>query len=332
MRLRLDARRRATARRLILPASLLAAAAAALALAGGASAAIERFEDDEGRTITLDVRASGVDAEWYADLLRAATHGDEIGSVTVRIVRPDRLVRHCGPGASGCYARQRGGGRIVVPAGRDADVAHTLLHEYGHHIDRSHRHRGLPEPNGTRAWWAVRKMAIRLNRGKVAFGYQRGWERSIGEIFAEDYAQTQLRTRYGIPWLSPPDAAVRAALTRDLGALPATPAQPDVEPLVLRRSGRLEAGERRTLPFGLLGPDRRVTLTVRLGGSAQHGTRARLVLACGGVRLTKAIGQGTAIARIDRRGLGPARCEASVVNAAGRTLAYDITLRLAIQK
>lgn len=332
MRLRFDVRQRATARRLILPASILAAAAAAFALAGASSAAVKRFKDDEGRTITLDVKSSGVDAAWYADLLRGATHGDEIGSVTIRIVRPDRLVRHCGPGASGCYARQRGGGRIVVPAGRDADVAHTLLHEYGHHVDQSQRHRGLPEPNGTRAWWAARKMAVRLKRGKVAFGYQRGWERSIGEIFAEDYAQTQLRTRYGISWLRPPDDALRAALTRDLGALPATPAQPDVEPLVLRRSGTIETGQRRALPFGLLGPDRRVTFTVRLGGSAQQGTRARLVLVCGGVRLVKPFKQGTAIARIDRRGLGPARCDASVVNTAGKSLAYDMTLRLAIQK
>ena len=47
-------------------------------------------------------------------------------------------------------------------------------------------------------------MGTRLKRGKVAFGYQRGWNRSVGEIFAEDYAQTQLETRYGIPWLSRP--------------------------------------------------------------------------------------------------------------------------------
>lgn len=305
---------------------------ATLALGGDALAGVVRFEDNEGRRMTFDVRASGVDTEWYADLLRNATHGDEIGSVTIRIVERDRLARHCGPGASGCYSRTRGGARIVVPAGRNADVAHTLLHEYGHHVDHAHRHGRLQEPNGTPAWWAARKMAIRVKRGKVAFGYQRGWERSIGEIFAEDYAQTQLQTGYGISWLPAPDARIRAALERDLGTLPAAPAQPDVEPLVIKRSGRIAAGERRAMPFGLLGPDRRVTFTVRLGGAQRAGTRARLELECAGVRITKPVRKGVAVARIDRRNLGPGQCRVGVRNVSGTNLAYSVTLRLAVQK
>ena len=313
--------------------AVLAGSVIAMVAAGGAGAAIERFKDGEGRTITFDIKATNVDTAWYAKLLSDATHRDEIRSVVVRIVRPDRLVHNCGPGASGCYSYRRGRGRIVVPAGRNADVAHTLLHEYAHHIDRTSGHRGLPEPNGTRAWWAARKMGIRLNRGKVAFGYQIGWERSIGEIFAEDYAQTQLATRYGISWLPRPDAAVVAALERDLGELPTAPAQPDVEPLVLRRSGQIEPDQRRVMPFGLLGPNRRVTFTARVGGRNLAGTRARLVLECGSVRLTKPVRRGTAVARIDRRKLGPANtCAAWLVNTSGRTLTADLTLRLAIEK
>ena len=48
-------------------------------------------------------------------------------------------------------------------------------------------------------------------------------ERSVGEIFAEDYVQLNLRTRYAIRWLDPPNAAIRAALRRDLRA-------PDISP------------------------------------------------------------------------------------------------------
>jgi len=305
---------------------------AALALAGPAAARVVTHEDSEGRPITLDVRADDVDTEWYAELLRQATHGDEIATVTIRIVPGERLVQHCGPGASGCYRRNRGGGRIVVPAARNADVAHTLLHEYAHHIDNSNSHRGLQEPNGTPSWWAARKMGIRLDRGKVALGYARGWDRSIGEIFAEDYAQTQLATGYGISWLSPPGAKILAALERDLGALPATPAQPDVEPLVLERFGRIGRSERRSLPFGLLGPDRRVTFTVRLSGAKRAGTRARLELICGDTRVTKPVRKGSSVVRIDRRDLGPGRCQVNLVNTAGRSLSYGITLRLAVLK
>ncbi|MGI9658128.1 MAG: hypothetical protein ACR2OD_04405, partial [Gaiellaceae bacterium] len=178
----------------------------------------------------------------------------------------------------------------------------------------------------------ARKMGIRVDRGKVAFGYSRGWDRSIGEIFAKDYAQTQLATRYGISWLPRPDAKIRAALERDLGALPASPAQPDVEPLVLERSGKIGAGERRSLPFGLLGPDRRVTYTVRLSGAKRVGTRARLELICGNTRLTKPARRGSSVVRIDRRQLGPGSCQVNLVNTTGKTLSYGIKLRLAVQK
>ena len=310
----------------------MAGSLAALVLVGPAAAGRVTLEDNEGRPIAFDVRAEGVDTQWYADLLRQATHGDEIRNVTIRIVPLNELVRHCGPGASGCYGRNRRGGRIVVPAGRNAEVAHTLVHEYGHHIDRSHRHGGLREPNGTPAWYAARKMGIRVDRGKVGLGYARGWGRSIGEIFAEDYAQTQLGTRYGISWLPPPDAQIRAALERDLGALPAKPAQPDVEPLVLKRSGKLGPRDRRALPFGLLGPDRRVTYTVRVSGVNRVGTRARLELTCGGARVTKPVRRGSSVVRIDRRHLGPGRCHVKLVNTSPNTLSYTITLRLAVQK
>ncbi len=311
--------------------AVLAALLASLVLAGEAAAKVVTLHDDDGRDIVLDLRAKAVDTKWYADLLRRATHGDEISTVTVRIVRRDALVRLCGPGANGCYERTRGGARIVVPAGRNADVAHTLLHEYAHHIDHTRTHRGLREPNGTRAWWAARKHGVRLKRGKVAFGYQLGWSRSVGEIFAEDYTQTQLRTEYGIPWLAPPNGAVRAALARDLGVLPAEPAQPDVDPLVLRRAGTIDAGRRLTMPFGLVGPDRRVTFTVTMQGKKRVGARAQLLLTCGETRVTKSLRRGAAVARIDRRGLGPAQCQVTLINTAGKSLAFNATLRLAVQ-
>ena len=49
-----------------------------LAFAGAASAnaAIITSHDDQGRTITFDVRAATVDTEWYASVLRASAHGE----------------------------------------------------------------------------------------------------------------------------------------------------------------------------------------------------------------------------------------------------------------
>jgi hypothetical protein len=72
-------------------AFLLVALVAALALATGAGAELVTRADSEGRTITFDVQAPGVDVDWYAALLRAAAHGDEISRRSIRIV-PDEDV------------------------------------------------------------------------------------------------------------------------------------------------------------------------------------------------------------------------------------------------
>ncbi|HKD33756.1 MAG TPA: hypothetical protein VKB73_09830, partial [Gaiellaceae bacterium] len=55
-----------------------------LAVAAGASAAIVTTTDLQGRPITFDVRAANVDTDWYANVLRATAHGNEISDVTIR--------------------------------------------------------------------------------------------------------------------------------------------------------------------------------------------------------------------------------------------------------
>ncbi len=77
---------------------VFAALLAALALAGatGANAAIITSHDDQGRTITFDVRAPVVDTEWYASVLRAAAHGNEISNVTITIVPEPQIPAFCG--------------------------------------------------------------------------------------------------------------------------------------------------------------------------------------------------------------------------------------------
>ena len=226
--------------------ALLAAATAVagLTLAGTATAGEVVERDDEGRVIRLDVRAEGVDTRWYANLLRRAAHGDEIASVTVRIVAAGEIHAECGPSASGCYSREGGRGLMIVPAGRSSAIAHTVVHEYGHHVDASRRHGGLPEPNGTPSWWQARGMDRLVDLLSVARTYRLGWERSIAEIFAEDYVYLNLGGTFRIGWLKPPDATVRRAILADLG-LDAPPAlgerPPALRPVVITRSGTLAA-------------------------------------------------------------------------------------------
>lgn len=316
-------------RRLLVVLALLAGLAAAPA----AGAGLVTKKDDEGRPIRFDVRAPDVDVDWYADLLRRAAHDDEIGRVVIRILPSDEIVGVCGEKASACYDRNTlGGALIVVPAGMGSFVARTLIHEYAHHVDDSYDVPGMPEPNGMPAWWAARDMARLSAAGEVSRTYALGWDRSIGEVFAEDYTMLHLRTEYEIPWLAPPDPAVLGALRRDVPGAPAEPIDLKGSPFVSVRSGTLGRSTPFTLPFTLLGPGRRVTFTARVAGAQRKGVRARIVLRCnGGPTVTRAVTRGRTAVTLDRRGLGPATCTIALNGTGTAALKYTATLRLVIE-
>ena len=277
------------------------AAVAALVAAPSALAEVVTSQDLQGRTITFDVRAPDVNVEWHASLLRNAAHGAEIERVTIHVVSADEMRATCGSGAAACYGGSRAAARIVLPAGQSGQIAHSLVHEYGHHIDVW---RGVGaasrEPNGSAQWWAARGMSQLLADGQVSHSYSLGWDRGIGEIFAEDYAQLHLQTPWRISWLDPPAEPVLAALRADLENAPSEAVPVATTPLVIRRSGRLRPRGAHTIPFGLLGPGRRVTFTATL---ARAGS-ARLELRCDdGRAATRAV--RTKTATIDVRNLGP---------------------------
>lgn len=324
-------------RRLLVLTAILAAL---LVPAAPALAASVNAVDREGRTIAFDVQAQGADVEWYAEVLRGALHGDEISRVTVRVVTRDSIRGTCGADAVACYSGSRFGGTIIVPVGTGSSLAATLLHEYGHHVDASHSVPGVPEPNGTPGWWDARAMAQRLADGDVARDYSSGWDRSIGEVFAEDYVQVHMRARYGIRWLEAPDATVKNAISADLGGAPpaAEPPSdgedpsaddPDAAPRTVSvvRSGRLRRGSARELPFTLLGPGRSVEVTVRTA-TGRRG-RLRLELVCDGATVaTKTLRGGLRRASISSAELGPAECEAVLRNVGTGTARYAVGLRL----
>lgn len=314
--------------------ALLVSLVAALALATGASAEIVTSQDAQGRPITFDVQAPNVDVEWYAALLRAAAHGDEISTVTFRILPESQVPAVCGAAAVACYSRGRTTALIVVPAGKDMRVANTFLHEYGHHVDRTWRVAGVPELNGTPVWWQLRGMAQLVQTGQVAFDYSRGWSRSIAEIFAEDYAWIHLSYQYAIPWLEPPGDELRNALVAELGGTPPAdlPETPAAAPLVLTRNGTLAPRRAEAIPFGLLGPGRRVTFTATVGSVNRAGVRARVEVNCNGRRVaSQNFGRGRASRTINVPNLGPGTCAARLVSTTGVRLTYSLRLRLAIE-
>ncbi len=200
---------------------ILVVSLTALLSAQAAGAAIVTRHDNAGRVVTFDVRAHGVEVGWYAGVLRRAVHGDEIETARIRIVPRSRISRLCeGEWTQSCYEGDEKGGVLVIPAGPPSEVAHLLLHEYAHHIDMARSNFLYTDKPWAPSWWAARGVKAALAGGRMSLTYSLGWERAVGELFAEDYVQLNLRSRYYIRWLDPPGAAVKAALRRDLRANP----------------------------------------------------------------------------------------------------------------
>jgi hypothetical protein len=312
-------------------AILLVSALLSLAFAAPAAAEEVVVEDDEGRSIRFDVLADGVDVEWYAGILRAAPHADEISTVRIDVVSAGELAERCGRQAAGCYDRRR----ITVRAAETAANATTLVHEYGHHVDASRGVAGAPEPNGSSTWWRARGMA-RLVELRTAFhGYARTWDRNVAEIFAEDYAQlARPGSPHKIRWIEGPNEAVLAAILHDLGLgpEPAITAPPQLKPVTYTRRGTLAPSRAAAVPFGLLGPGRRVRATVTMAGAEASGVRARLELRCDGRRIsTRTLASRMRVVTIDRPNVGPGeRCFVTLTNTGGATRSFALTVRLSV--
>jgi hypothetical protein len=304
-----------------------------LAFAANANASIIVSNDGQGRRITFDVRAATADTNWYAAILRATAHGNEISNLTIRIVPDQAIEALCGNEAAACYTHQSGRPTIMVPVGKNTFIEGTLIHEYGHHLDASTPVPGAPELNGTPAWWNARGIGAMFQRGEVAFDYSKGWDHSISEIFAEDYAYIHVGPsyHYGMQgWLKPPDDALKATMFAELGSPTATlPAAPNT-PLVIHRVGTLAPRDRKTVPFGLLGPGRRVTFTATVSRQQRKGTRARMQIVCNGsVVATQALKRRQATRTLDVPNLGPADCDARLISTAPVSLKYTILVQLA---
>ena len=309
---------------------LLLSVFASLIFSGEGLAGEVLLPDDQGRTIHFDVRVDGVDAEWYAAVLRAAPHGNEISTVEIDIVSWDEMHTTCGRNASGCYSRNK----MVVPAEQSDENAHTLVHEFGHHLDRSTPVTGVGEPNGMPEWWRARGVAELVRLRTVATSYILGWDRSIAEIFAEDYAQLALPgSSFNIMWLDGPDETVLAGLRADLGLgpPPETVHPPVIKPVRLSRDGNLAPRRKTAIPFNLLGPNRRVTATATFAGAAEKGARATLEVRCAGKRVAlKTLRHGKTAFAIDQRDLGPADCTATLTSTSGSTRSFTLVVRLSI--
>jgi hypothetical protein len=307
------------------PLIVLAASAAALtsaaAVAEHAAAAVRVVQDDQGRDIRLDVRAP-IDVEGYRKLIAGIVHGDEIEDVTFRVVPERRVANAClSQEALACYAADPGvRPTIVIPARQASRVRNVLVHEYGHHIDRSYDHRSAaPDFDGTARWWSRRRVARQLAGQNVAWDYSRGWGRSIAEIFAEDYVILNVPGGpYDIFWLNRPGAKVREAMRQDI-----------VNPIGLSRQRLgptwINRGATRTIRFTASPSRRRLVIVTRVRNPL--GKRPiRTTLRCAGGRFLRQSLAGRnrlGSIRVSGAPIGP--CEVTLA-AGNNAVLYETTV------
>ena len=203
-----------------------------------------------------------------------------------------------------------------------------------------------------RACWFSRDP---LQAGQVARDYSLGWDRSIAEIFAEDFAVLNGSTRRWRMQVPAPGTDVLAALRTDLAGAPspATPvpasATPSAQPAApaatgapaappagapaatrtateVRGRGRLAPGRRAALPFTVPGLGNGIVVGIRLAGR-NHGVSARADIRCDGKRLGGKAGRITRPISFRVSGPGHANCML-VVSRASAPVGFSATIRV----
>ncbi len=178
-------------------------------------------------------------------------------------------------------------------------------------------------------------MAALLAEGRVAWDYALGWDRSVAEVFAEDYKVTNLPGEASkIGWLGPPTAAVSDAIRADLGGAVVAPVPPPqtalrpppaagTEPPQARvrlaaAGGRLRAGGRARVRFGVAAAGR-IAVTV----SGVTAGRVRAVLSCDGATLAGAAARPGAPVTLRARRTARGACRVGL-RAIGSSTRYRV--------
>ena len=316
--------------------------------AGTASAQPFDLRDGDGRVVHFDAPDQAA-ANALGQTVSALIHGNEVSAVAIRVVSPSAVAATCGADAAGCFqTTSRGASTIVVPTGdRGSDV---LTHEYGHHIEQSRRKSFTALGSGVPTWWRARGVDALLQAGQVARDYALGWERSISEVFAEDYAALNGSTRRWRMMVEAPTPDILAALRADLvGAAPSpaapTPGTPAPAPVgaspppaagassgsvqtpnEVRTRGRLAPGGKSAFPFTVPGAGNGIVVGIRLAGRSK-GASARADIRCGGKPLGGKAGRIKRPISFRVAGPGPAACTL-VVSRASAPIGFSATVRV----
>lgn len=187
------------------------------------------YADAAGRNITIDSTVPSADLDAVAAVLNSTYHGSEITEVIVHVVRLSEIATICGSAqALACYLAtdpaRNGKGQLWF-ANDDNDWKHSLIHEYGHHMDNqllNIAHLGDFKldsgcgisGDGSRGWFFVRVIGTGLSS---KFGCRtNSWENLLPELFAEDFVVLNGIIGWQLSTASPPSSRALRSMKSDI--------------------------------------------------------------------------------------------------------------------
>lgn len=157
------------------------------------------FTDTAGLTISIDSTVPTFDLNQVAAVLNSTYHHDEISRVKIHVVTLADMAAIChDPKAVACYRSAPLGVGELWFAADDFDWIHSLVHEYGHHMDNQYGNLGQLHAygiglgctvgtDGTRNWFFARLSGKNTTDAGAFTCLQSDWEHLLPELFAEDF-------------------------------------------------------------------------------------------------------------------------------------------------
>lgn len=184
---------------------------------------VEEYRDAHGHSIVVGTSVPGIDLRRIASVLAATQHRGELNRLSVLVTRLSEVRTECGGpvGTLGCYlGLERSSAGLMVVGYDDSDLVHTLVHEYGHHMDKqllnlSHLGSCGRGEDGSRRWLFAREARDSILDATGCAGTV-SYERLLGELYAEDYAAVNGIDDWPLALFRPPSSRMLSALSQDI--------------------------------------------------------------------------------------------------------------------
>ncbi len=186
------------------------------------------YTDGSGRQFTIDTTVPGFDLDPAAAALNSTYHKSEISKLTVHAIPLSEMEWTCDDvQAIACYRPMANGYGELWFGTNDTDWLHSLVHEYGHHVDNQianfsqlrafgYGNGCTTSTDGTRDWFFTRLTAKNTTDADKFYCSGTDWEHLLPELFAEDFVVLNGITGWQLSSAKEPNADQLKAMKFDI--------------------------------------------------------------------------------------------------------------------